>query len=302
MIERIIGRFFQKWEKISIELDLHITCLVGGSDQGKSSIIRLFRFISLNKPSGEAFIKHGEPFCKGTLYLDGHKITRRKGKGTNEYTLDDKPPYHAFGQGGVPEDITSLLNIDETNIQRQLDPPFWLSLSPQAVSKELNKIVSLDLVDSTLSNITSDLRKAKSNAEVIEDRITKAQQNLDDLAWTQQADNDLKRIEEKEQELRELDKTENKLSTLLSEHSSFEKTLTCSSELITQGTSLLSKLETLKELEKKEQALEELLKSYENNQEELCEIQNQLGRLQKELQDLTKGSCLLCGQELKTTQ
>lgn len=185
MLEKLTLTNFQAHKSFTLEFDKSITTVVGRSDSGKTSLFRALRLVALNKPAGDAFIKHGEDTTSVQLEVDGHTITREKGK-KNLYKLDDQS-YTAFGQSTVPESIAKLLNLDELNFQRQFDPPFWLSLSPGEVSRELNEIINLGLIDKTLGEIASRLRKAKSTTEVTKDRLETARKERSELSWVKEA-------------------------------------------------------------------------------------------------------------------
>ncbi len=194
MLEKLVIKGFQCHEELRIELSPSITCLTGNSDVGKTAIIRALRWLTHNRPGGAAYIRNGETCCLVRLTFDGGKIiVRRKDKGENEYRLGDRN-YHAFGSE-VPDDIKAVLNIGDENFARQLDAPFWFSLSPGEVSKQLNAIVNLDLIDKTLANLASESRKAKVTVEVAEDRLKDAREKRKGLAWAEEADESLSRVE-----------------------------------------------------------------------------------------------------------
>lgn len=184
---------FQPHHKKVVSLDPNNTFIVGESDSGKSSIIRALFWLCFNRPLTDSFISHDKDFCKVKLELNDSTIIRCRGK-TNYYSLNGKK-FFAFNKG-VPQEITELLNLDEVNFQLQHDAPFWFSLSPGEVSKELNRIVNLNLIDSTLGNIASELRKSKLLVNVCRERLQEAREQRDVLAWTLDADSALKKLEE----------------------------------------------------------------------------------------------------------
>lgn len=205
MLESLSLRNFQRWKRLDIEFSPTVTTLTGPTDAGKSSIIRVLRWIALNRPQGDAFIRHGADYVSGKLLVDGHEVRRERAGGDNSYWLDGNK-FQSFGFG-VPDEVSSLLNIADINLQRQHDPPWWFMLSPGEISRELNTIVNLGLIDSTLAYIATEVKKSKSEADVTENRLKDATAKLDQLKWTTEADQLLTQIEELERKL-ELDRVE----------------------------------------------------------------------------------------------
>jgi hypothetical protein len=120
-------------------------------------VLRAIRWVFANDPSPADIISHGEKVVSVTLVIDGVEVERRHDNGTNMYRLG-KEEYKAFGHT-IPEPVANFLALSEVNYQNQYEPPFWLSQTAGFVSRELNKIVNLELIDSTLSNLASELRK-----------------------------------------------------------------------------------------------------------------------------------------------
>lgn len=186
MIKSIHIKGFQKHEDLRIEF-APITTVVGKSDVGKSSIIRALKWACLNRPSGDEYVNWDADFAEVSVKAEKHTVTRRKGKGVNEYVLNGGEPYKAFGQGAVPQAIEKILNVDERNFSSQHDSPYWLSLTPGQVSKELNEIIDLSVIDSTMGNLASMLRKAKANAELTKSRLAEARKQRESLVWVKDA-------------------------------------------------------------------------------------------------------------------
>ncbi len=192
----------------------------------------------MNQPTGESFIRHGSKKCTVKLGLDGHEIVRVRGDGINSYSLDGQE-FHAFGMGVVPVPIASLLNISDINFQRQLDSPFWFLKSPGEVSRELNEIVNLDLIDRVLSNVSSEQRRAKSTIEMTQERLGIAQKQKDELAWVVEADAILSDLEAKERQLEDVRDRRTKLEQLVRVLGLAEDERRESTAIVQQGGNLL---------------------------------------------------------------
>lgn len=182
MLEKIKLRDFQRHRALEVELDPLVTTFVGPSRRGKSSVLRALGFAALNDPSAEKEVKRwGSKDAKATLFLDGHAVTRSRGKKGNHYYLDGKK-FAAFGSK-VPEEIADLLAVNEVNFQWQLDRPFWFLESASQVSRDLNRIVNLSAIDDALGRASAALNSVRSSRRVTESRKRSAEDKKESLAW-----------------------------------------------------------------------------------------------------------------------
>lgn len=180
MIERVRIQGFQTHRKIAVDLSHPVTAIVGPTDVGKSSILRAIRWVVTNRPGGDAFIGWDDE--KASVWLDttdGTVARLRTKKGDNRYALD-KEQYKSFSTG-VPEPIELFLNISEVSFQGQHDAPFWFSLSPGEVSKQLNSIINLDIIDKALAKLNTDVRKCRARATDTQERINRISTELKNL-------------------------------------------------------------------------------------------------------------------------
>lgn len=192
MFESLSLTNFQRFRKFSFDFGKEATSIVGKSDEGKSTIIRALRWICLNE-APKNLIHHGTDFVRGKLKVDGHTIIRKKSNKVNCYILDGKK--FSAVKKDVPEEIQSILNVTEVNFQSQLEPHFWFSKTSGQVSKELNQIVNLGVIDQSLFNVASRRRKEKVREEVIRDRLRQANDKTKELEWVIEADEQLQQIE-----------------------------------------------------------------------------------------------------------
>lgn len=185
MLEKLLIQNFQAHAKTSIEFDPNITCIVGPSDSGKSAIIRALRWVCMNSQpkKGTSFINWSAKGCTVKLLVDGRKITRKRNKNetVNEYWLD-KESYKSFGRD-VPDPISNFLNIDEISWQGQHDSPYWFNATAGEVSRQLNAIVDLSIIDSTLSAVARTVSKSATKLEIAEEAEKKAKSNFAALEW-----------------------------------------------------------------------------------------------------------------------
>lgn len=183
MITRILLRNFQKHRKLDLGLERIVT-FVGESDAGKSSVLRALRWVCSNSPKGNSFIRNGAKFCSVTIWIDGHKIKRSKKGSSNTYAMDGHT-YHSFASG-VPEAIANVLRVSPENFQQQHDPIFWLSLSPSEVSKRLNEIADLHVMDDSIKKSLAIKKEATHRVKFCKEQRKAAKNKLIELAYVPQ--------------------------------------------------------------------------------------------------------------------
>ncbi len=312
-IERIEIRGFQCHKKLIIDLDPFITCITGESDCGKSSIIRALRWVCLNRPSGESFIRlqyigGRQKTCSVSLLADGGKVVKRRKQtkplSKSSYHLGDQV-FSAFGTN-VPDAIGNFLNVSELNFQKQLDSAFWFGLSAGEVSRELNQIVNLSLIDSTLANAASELRKAKASVEVSEERLKSAQQELEDSSFAKEMDADLREIErlqdqidEKASRIAQAERSLQEWTEALERQKIASERILDASDSISEIEAIKGKLEDVSErLEQAEQLYKKWVEACQRKQDSELKLKS----LQNQLKKLKGKSCPLCGQTITSWQ
>lgn len=182
---------FQRHERLVVQFDPKVTTIVGASDRGKSSIIRALQWIFFNDAPSD-MLRHGAPFVEVGLKVDGHMLKRRKGK-KNTYTLDGKE-FAAIGRA-VPEEVAKLLSLGELNVQGQHDRPFWFGLGRGDVSRQLNAIVDLGVIDDMLAACARKVMQIKAELQVHRDAIAEQKPVVEELAWLPPADMQLEQVE-----------------------------------------------------------------------------------------------------------
>ena len=297
MLESLILENFQTHEYKEVDLSHPIINLAGPSDHGKSAVIRAARWLTLNKPSGTGFIRHGADRCRVALKVDGRTIERIRSKTDNLYILDGQE-YKVPGTG-VPDDIASVLEMDSLNFNLQHDPVFWFSLSPGEVSRQLNSIVALDLIDSTLSRIAQDARRAKTETDVCLERLDAARVRRDALEWILEADTDLRRIEALESTVQENREKVDSLRNLLGEITEVDNIIRRAEDALEYGEVAVEAMESCIRLQDRQESLRSLLSSYSEAEEEAQRLTEEAERVEEELRGMTKGMCPICGKPMK---
>lgn len=211
MISKLKLKSFQAHKSSELEFCNGVNAIIGESDEGKTSIIRALYWAGQNKPAGGDFIssfsKRGE--CSATIEIDGNEITRLKNKSKNEYRINEQP-FKALGKGGIPEEVSSILKMDELNFQNQMDSPFLLSSSSGEVAKYLNNIVNLNVIDESLRKINSKVNDYNKDIASKESDIESNKAELETYKWIDQAEKELNDLESINTEY-ETKKTDNRI-------------------------------------------------------------------------------------------
>lgn len=256
MFESIEIKNFQRHKAMRIEFDPHITTIVGSTDAGKSSIYRAIKWSCLNVPSGDTFIRHGRKTTKIKLCFDKMKLIRRRSTSSSftPFTFEGNH-YKAVGKSKMPAEVSNVLCVSTINFQGQFDPPFWFSESGGKVSQELNSIVDLTIIDTSLQSAAQRVRQEKAKYDTLKELRMDAKKRKASLSWIVDAEEEWQTIEKiyeekksKENELNVLNETCQKIRA----HQANRRQLTISIEsikiVIDIGKELLIKLEKINQL------------------------------------------------------
>lgn len=195
MLDELRLKNFQCHESKRIIFDPEITTIIGPSDSGKSALLRAVRWLALNRPSGDSFIREGAELCRVGVKVDGQAVVRdRKRRGLNQYRIG-KQKYQSFGTD-VPDDVKTVLGLGLINFQGQHDAPYWFSLSAPEVARRLNDIANLSAMDRSLGYLADQLRSVRSEEKVVTKRVEELGLQLLDLQEVPKLDRKLQRLEE----------------------------------------------------------------------------------------------------------
>ena len=146
---------YQSHKHTLLDFSKGLNVIIGLSDAGKSAVLRSLRWVIYNQPLGESFRSNWGGDTRVKLTLDDNQTVERVRKtGFNGYILNGNSKFEAI-KSGVPDEILTVLNTNELNLQQQLDSPFMLSSTSGEVAKMFNKIARLDKIDLSNSNINS---------------------------------------------------------------------------------------------------------------------------------------------------
>lgn len=173
MITSIILHGFQSHVDTTIHLGPGLNVITGPSDSGKTAILRSFKWVAVNEPTGESFVNHGTGEAIVTIKTTAGDITKtRKGKKTT-YEVNGT----IYEKSEVPDEVKEILGIEYQsfadfevllNIAAQLEKPFLLGEPPSTGAKVLGKLANAEVIDRSIRknskaiyNLNSDRQKAE---------------------------------------------------------------------------------------------------------------------------------------------
>jgi DNA repair protein SbcC/Rad50 len=185
---------FQSHKKTVVELnEKGLNALTGGSDTGKSAIIRALRWVLYNEPRGADFIRHGETRATATVtFTDGSSITRsRTNSAAGEYIVRDSSgkelEFKGFGNN-PPIDIANTHQMPKvelsTGIERslnfsyQLDGHFLLSESPAVRANTIGRLTGVHVVDAAIKEKSKEIRNLTVATNATEKQIGELDEQL----------------------------------------------------------------------------------------------------------------------------
>jgi len=259
MISKIQIKNFRIHKDLEIELGSGVTTLIGESAEGKSNLIRSIKFVALNKPSGDKMINWDADSVIVRVTVDGKKAIRKKGKIGNIYKYDKKE-YKAFGNE-VPPAIVELFNLSEINFQGQFEEPFWFCKTAGEVSRALNKIVNLNIIDKTLKNIASVISSDNSEIKVYEKQLEASKEKVEELSYVDAMDKDFQTIETLQSDIDENARGLVVLAKLVESGSKYRATVKNASDQVVLGKIAIEKEAEYRIITNSVKSLSKLLKS-----------------------------------------
>lgn len=294
-----------------------INCIVGSSNNGKSAVLRGLNWAIYNRPLGTdillsnwAYDKKGKQIEEMSVEVekDNSTLIRKKSASENSYYVDGEK-LEAI-KTDVPEDVEKFFKLSDTNVQKQMDQPFLLSLTSGQVAAYFNKVVRLDVIDKVLSNVESVRRKTKSKLEETEEKIEEYEKQLEDFTWLESVEKLIKKYEnisEKEQFLNnEANQLEDELqqvvlfSQLQNKYENIiknKKRITEIKKLLNECNSLEESVESVEESVHKFEELKskkfnsnfdsakKLISQFRESAENIEDVQNELNHLSTSIEN-----------------
>ena len=258
----------------------------------------------LNKPAGDHFIRWGTKEARVTLIHTEDKSnyrfktirTRGKGKNLYEHSIEGEAgqTYAAFGND-VPDKIKAHLNVTEDNFQRQHDTPFWFAESAGEVNRQLNRIISLGLIDKITGDVASRIRSASTINKTLLSMKEEMEAELKSLSYIDDMKSDLKALERRQAKVNALNNSMYELGVFLKDLVRYKKQKNVPPSMKEVDAAKKEWEQTKKETYN----LKESLSALESYRKEVLTWVAKCERLTVKRDRQTEGRCPLCQQPLK---
>lgn len=221
MLKSIKIKNFESHKNSKINLSPGINIIIGDNDSGKSALLRSLEQIALN-PIGDDYrsnFANGKEETEIEIITDKDEIIKRiRSKNKNQYQIGNNQPLEAFGRGKVPDEISTILSIENINIQPQKEPAFLLTSNSGQIAKYLNQIVNLEEIDGSLSFIKKKKKTINHNIELLEtENLVELEKELEQYSNLETWESKLKEVEGYENQCKKLESTYEKGISLLDE-------------------------------------------------------------------------------------
>lgn len=293
MLEKIELQNFQAHESLQVRLSPTITTIVGPTDCGKSALIRAIRWAALNKAGAKGFTTEGKKVTSVTLHTEAGSVVREVKGAVNKYSLDSED-FTAF-KTAVPEPIEDVLSVSDLNFQFQHDSPFWFSLSAPEVSKRLNTIVDLTVMDTSLAYVGKREREAKAQETYLAKRSATKKEEALGLNWTKKARQQLTLLEKKEASIVAKEKRSRKLRSCIEKLDTKTEPLAYLKKVAAAFAVLERKKEKVEETGSMFTSVRGFLQMWDSSRIRVESLRRKKQALEKKYKKETKGICPLCG-------
>ena len=300
MIQSLEIHNFQSHKQSKLEFADGVNVIVGGSDTGKTSIIRALRWLIWNRPSGDAFRSTWGGSTSVDVIIDGQMIVRIKDLAGSEYALGETV-FKAFGTD-VPEEIVQALNLNEINLQSQMDSPFLISSTPGEVAQHFSRVAHLNQIDNGLRKVQQWIRAIEQDINSGERQAKQLEEDLQEFTHLDVFEEDVEVLEGMQSRLITKVNAEIKLNTLIVDLCNIDMQIVQESEILKDEKpvdELLDLFDKKKELKDDLQKLQKLIDDINNIKIELKFTGDRWGKYQREFIEKFPSICPLCGQKVK---
>ena len=196
MLKRLQLKNLQGDKETDIIFTPRVNVLLGKSNSGKTTKFRAIDWIMNNAVSGakllSSFAKRGD-VCSSRLLLTDGQVERFYSKSTNGYKLNGTE-LKAIGKG-VPDEVAEVLNFGELNVKSQHEGFFMLNDSGGKIAKQLNELVDLEIIDTTIANLNSKSREINSRVKFKKEELVEKEKDLEKYKDVNSAISSFKLIE-----------------------------------------------------------------------------------------------------------
>jgi exonuclease SbcC len=242
MIKSLELHNFESHRDTKLDFLPGVNIIVGASDNGKTAIMRAFRWCITNRPIGNDFISWPNVNDGGETQViittDTDVVTRSKGK--LELYKVNKLELKAFNKD-VPPEVSQALNLSDVNIKSQFESHFLLSKTSGEVAQFFNKIARLDVIDTANNNVNRWIVEIKQNIAGKNRLIEENQTKLKTFDYLTEFETEIETLEKNELELQKLQTQYSQLDKLLDDIETINNAIK-EEQLVLQSETLINSI------------------------------------------------------------
>ena len=279
-------RNYQGIVKADFELVPGTNVFIGGTDTGKSSLIRALRDWMYNTV-GDAHVTAGAEVAEVTV----DDVMWRKGKKDNEYIIGDKV-YSKVGRGAVPtevQDVTGIRDVEfgegvtrRLNIVEQFGPEFIVGEKTSENAKVIGSLSGIHVIFNALREATADHKRAQKDVNTFEERKTDAELKVKSFAYIGDVVDLLEKVGKRIDSLTEKAAVNKRMTKL------FDDKVTCEADIKRAANSMKAHKSLASVSFDKYDSLYAKLHSMKTLQEEYVESEGEIDTLAASMKELKK--------------
>ncbi len=276
MLKSLKIQNFQSHKNSYLEFHPGVNIILGPSNSGKTSIIRALRWLIWNRPQGDSFKSYWGGDTTVKLETNDASVERYRSDTVNSYCLNNSITYKAL-KAEVPEEIRRVLNIDEINLQKQLDPHFLLSNTPGEIAQYFNKIVNLEIIDTATQRVNSVIRDISQTINFKKSEKTRLENELKQFDYLKSFEKDLEQIELLDNQLESISSQTEELNNIIHLIENIDNELDTLSELLPAEKLIMDLIlffEDLKKVQEESQMIKSIMNSIIDMDVKIQEIEN----------------------------
>lgn len=290
----------QGHEDSILEFSKGLNIIKGTSHHGKSTLVRGMTAGIENSPPLSSLKTTLFPIKKDEasmlLTFDDGEVERRIDKNKNSYIVNGEI-LNAMKKSEVPDEVSKVTRMNDTNIQTQFRRFFMLQDSPGARAKAFNEAANLTIIDEKIRSVNSIVSTAKKDEKQHGIDITHTEKGIKEYGYLDGAGKLIAKIDSEIEERDETIRIKNEvashietiesLESVLEEKRKFlevEPKLIALKELISNGQELADRFQIIKN---KVLTIEDLEAEVEED-EEFLEAEPRLEALKELIQERTE--------------
>lgn len=177
-----------------------VNVITGRSDEGKSAfILKALTWAFYNKPLGFSFksnFSDGKEATKVAVqFYDDKFIIRERNNKIDQYRLSEFDDPLKSLRGGIPDEVKSIINFQDYNIQGQHDTYYLLQQSSGEIAKILNEIAGLEDIDFFTSEIKKKISSIKNEQVFLSNQEEKLKNDIREFKDLPRMRDDVNRLE-----------------------------------------------------------------------------------------------------------